>query len=80
MGKMNKTISIDDQLHRLTREMPNFSGFVEYCLFAYANGELEIDWSKIILRDKEKSKLEIQSRIETRLENIEKILIDLSSK
>ena len=78
MGKMNKTISIDDQLHSVTREMPNFSGFVEYCLFAYVNGELEIDWSKIILRDKEKSKLEFQSRIETRLEKIEQMLINLS--
>ena len=45
--KVNKTISIDENLNSITKEMPNFSGFVQYCLVSYSQGNLEVDWEEI---------------------------------
>ena len=45
--KVNKTISIDESLNSITKEMPNFSGFVQQCLISYSQGNLEVDWDEI---------------------------------
>ena len=55
--KVNKTISIDDELNSVTKEMPNFSGFVQHCLMAYSNGDLNIDWNEIDVQSKNKVSL-----------------------
>ena len=52
--KVNKTISIDESLNSITKEMPNFSGFVQYCLVSYSQGNLEIDWNEIDVQSKNK--------------------------
>jgi len=52
--KVNKTISIDKNLNSITKEMPNFSGFVQYCLVSYSQGNLEIDWNEIDVQSKSK--------------------------
>tara|TARA_B100000768_G_C11169521_1_gene328074 strand:+ start:248 stop:901 length:654 start_codon:yes stop_codon:yes gene_type:complete len=52
--KVNKTISIDEALNSVTKEMPNFSGFVQHCLMAYSNGDLNIDWNEIDVQSKNK--------------------------
>ena len=52
--KVNKTISIDENLNSITKEMPNFSGFVQYCLVSYSQGNLEIDWNEIDVQSKNK--------------------------
>ena len=31
-SKKKKTISIDEKLNEVTKEMPNFSGFVQHCI------------------------------------------------
>jgi hypothetical protein len=80
MGRINKTISLNEEYHTVTRDMPNFSGFVEYCLHAYVNEELEVDWDKIKMRDMSRAKLEIQSRFEKRLDRIEQMLNELTSR
>ena len=45
--KINKSISIDSSLNNITKEMPNFSGFVQHCIVAFSEGNIEIDWEQI---------------------------------
>ena len=51
-NKVNKTISIDAGLNGITKEMANFSGFVQHCIVAYTKGNNEIDWEDINTQSK----------------------------
>lgn len=46
-AKERKTISIDETLNDITKAMPNFSGFVQYCIVSYSEGSIDIDWDEI---------------------------------
>ena len=55
-NKVNKTISIDARLNGITKEMPNFSGFVQHCIVTYTEGNIEIDWEQINTQSNEEKK------------------------
>jgi uncharacterized RDD family membrane protein YckC len=55
-SKKKKTISIDKKLNEVTKEMPNFSGFVQHCIVDYTEGNIEIDWEELNTQSNEEKK------------------------
>ena len=73
--KMQHMVSIDEELGEIARTLPNFSAFVQECLKMYANGDLEIDFSKLEMRKRERERLLYETKIEQRLTKIEEMLL-----
>ena len=71
------SISLPSGKSEFARSLPNLSGFVGECLRMYSEGEIEINWENIELRNKEKKAFEFTSKIERRLARIEKMLAEL---
>ena len=43
----NKMITIAEDVYEVASLMPNFSGFVSYCVAEYSKGNIEVDWNEI---------------------------------
>ena len=80
MARNQHLITIAEEQSEFARTLPNFSAFVQECLRMYANGDIEMDMSKLNLRKRELNRLKYETSIEKRLTNIEEILLKLEQK
>ena len=73
------TISLSDNESEIARSLPNFSAFVQECLRMYANGELDIDFSELNLRKKERIGIEYTTRLEKKMTKIELLVEEINN-